>query len=257
MLPLSQPIEVIPYNTAWPAIFSGEAVEIQAVLGRNCQAVYHIGSTSVPGLSAKPRIDICVATYDRKAAIRPLEGLGYAFRGELNIPFRFYFTKQQPPVNLHLYDAGSDEINLHLAFRDYLRKHDEMRDAYATLKTQLLAQEGASERSAYRFSNYTLGKNDFIRHILNISGFDGLTMRRPAHYSEWDAVAQLLGERVQPAENNHYFLLYQGMEAQAAAHLYTPTSVDFIFQSIAGAPSAQMDLRHHIEKWMREQQVVL
>jgi GrpB-like predicted nucleotidyltransferase (UPF0157 family) len=114
-------IEVVPYNHNWPSAFKTEAAKIKQALGDNCIEVHHIGSTSVPGLAAKPIIDIMLIVNNIFNGIENLESIGYQYKGEYNIPFRAYFTKDKQSIKLHMVEPEHGFIALNLAFRDYLR----------------------------------------------------------------------------------------------------------------------------------------
>jgi GrpB-like predicted nucleotidyltransferase (UPF0157 family) len=116
--------EVVDYDDAWPARFTAEADQIRAALGPQLNKIEHVGSTSVPGLAARPIIDIAlwVETIDVDA----LEALGYRHVGE----WRF----SKPGYELRAYEQEDEEFLDHVRLRDYLRTHDEDRDAYAALK---------------------------------------------------------------------------------------------------------------------------
>ena len=132
-------IIVTSYNPDWPRMFEAEAVKIREALGDNCVAVHHVGSTSVPGLSAKPVIDMIGVIKDPEKAIQPLETLGFKYKGEYNIPMRFYFNRSEGvDTNLHVYEEGHPEIELNLLFRDYLRDHPEVREEYASSERESL-----------------------------------------------------------------------------------------------------------------------
>lgn len=85
-------IVVIPYNHDWPKQFEVEAAKIHEILGTNCLAIHHVGSTSIPGLLAKPVIDIVAVVKNPESTIKPLESLGYIYKGEFNIPMRYFFN---------------------------------------------------------------------------------------------------------------------------------------------------------------------
>src|SRR5262245_32106620 len=122
-------IIVVSYNPDWPHIFERESLKIKEAIGSNCIAIHHIGSTSVLGLSAKPVIDMIGVVKSPEKAIQPLENLGFKYKGEYNIPMRFYFNRSEGvDINLHIYEEGHPEIELNLLFRDYLRQHPEARD---------------------------------------------------------------------------------------------------------------------------------
>jgi GrpB-like predicted nucleotidyltransferase (UPF0157 family) len=136
------PIQVIlaDYNPAWPQLAAAHADRLRA-LGPTLVTVHHIGSTAVPGLAAKPIIDLMplvtdLANLDQQCA--RLEALGYEWHGELGIPGRRYCTLSDPAgariVQLHCFKIGSPHATRHLAFRDYLRAHPEASRAYETEK---------------------------------------------------------------------------------------------------------------------------
>lgn len=162
-----------PYNPEWPAIFNAEAFKIKEALGPNCIAVHHIGSTSVPGLSAKSVIDIIGVVKDPEKTIRFLEDLGFQYKGEYNIPMRFYFNRSEGiETNLHIYEEGHPEIELNLFFRDYLRQHPDARNEYSKLKEDLLKEKSSYEKNNSPFTGYNLGKDAFIRKVLKAANFN-------------------------------------------------------------------------------------
>ncbi len=153
------------YDPAWPQRFEMLRLRIANALGPLGVTIEHVGSTAVPGLAAKPIIDIDVLlapTADMAAAIRKLELLGYEYQGDLGIPGREAF--RQPPENVphHLYvcPARSTEYGRHIAFRDHLRNHPHDAAEYANLKRGLAARF-ASDRDAY-----SRAKTDFVEQIL-------------------------------------------------------------------------------------------
>ena len=140
MSPSPIPVVLVPYNPEWPNLakmYSAQLSTIGAVL----VIVHHIGSTSVPGLAAKPIIDLMplvtsLSDLDRE---RPqIETLGYGWHGELGIPERRYCTRSDEfgnrIVQLHFFAANSPQVTRHLAFRDYLRAHPDERMAYEAEK---------------------------------------------------------------------------------------------------------------------------
>lgn len=131
-------------------------------------AVEHIGSTSVPGLGAKPIIDVMpgLRTFeDGGKVVSPLERIGYEYRGEYGIPGRHLFVKDDPGTgeriaNVHMYAVGHDEWIAHLALRDYLRTHEAWRDRYWALK-QELAQKYRDDVEAYAEA-----KTAFVKEVV-------------------------------------------------------------------------------------------
>lgn len=158
-------VRLAAYQPDWEKAFLEEQARLHETLGSAVLDIQHIGSTAVPGLSAKPTLDIGVAVRDFDeafATVRPLEALGYRYRGEYGIARRHYFVKGTPGTHhLHMLEERSLEWRNHLCFRDHLRAHPEAAAAYQTLKTQL-ARAFPKDREAY-----TEGKHDFIRAILN------------------------------------------------------------------------------------------
>lgn len=154
------------YDTRWAELFEEEHVRLKAVLGDEVE-VQHVGSTSVPGLGAKPILDIGVGIEDFDAAsasVESLEKLGYTFRGEQGIPRRHYFVKgpdDNRTHHLHMLERTNPEWRKLLFFRDYLRAHPEALGQYQKLKTHL-AEQFPGDREAY-----TNGKHTFIQDILN------------------------------------------------------------------------------------------
>jgi len=161
------PITVVDYDPAWPAIFERLHLRIADALGSLAVRIEHMGSTSVPGLAAKPIIDIDTVirvASDLPAAIERLEAIGYSHRGEIKggPPGCEAFDRppDDPVHHLFVCPLGSDQFLKHLAFRDYLRTHPEARAEYVALKRSL----------AVRFSHdrigYTESKTEFILRIL-------------------------------------------------------------------------------------------
>lgn len=161
-------VRLTPYQPDWERAFLGERARLYQTLGNALLEVQHIGSIAVPGLSAKPVLDIGVAVRDFDEAfalVGPLEALGYAYRGEYGISRRHYFVKGAPRTHhLHVLEHASPEWRNHLRFRDHLRHHPNAATAYAALK-QRLTERFPRDRNAY-----TDGKHTFIQAILNRAG---------------------------------------------------------------------------------------
>lgn len=157
------------YHADWPYAFAEEASRILAVLPG--LRIEHIGSTAVPGLAAKPVLDLMLGMDDiaRYAdCVIPLVALGYEHLGEHGIAGRHFFTRDAADGtrthHLHLVARGSDLWARHLAFRDALRADATRRDAYAELKHRLAAVH-AADRTAY-----TDAKSNFIAGTLAAIG---------------------------------------------------------------------------------------
>jgi GrpB-like predicted nucleotidyltransferase (UPF0157 family) len=139
------PIHLADYDSAWPALYEREAARIRSVLGERVLLLEHAGSTSVPGLSAKPVIDIVLALADpadEPAYVPALEAAGYVLR--IREPEWFehrLFKGPDTNINLHVFGDHSPEIGRMLAFRDRLRAHDDERLRYETAKRELAARD--------------------------------------------------------------------------------------------------------------------
>jgi GrpB-like predicted nucleotidyltransferase (UPF0157 family) len=148
------------YDGRWADDFEAIRRELAAGL-KGGAAIHHVGSTAVPGMLAKPIIDIDVElAADRPfaAAERELAALGYTHCGDQGIPGREAFKRGGAvrhavldSISHHLYvcAAGGAELERHLLFRDYLRRHDAARDAYIAIKKAILAAVGAENRAGY------------------------------------------------------------------------------------------------------------
>ena len=139
-------IQVVPHDPSWPAEFKAEAERIRPVLGDLVVAIHHIGSTSIPGICAKPIIDILLEVHDIQQldVLAPQLGdLGYEAKGEFGIPGRRYFRKHSTngmrTHNVHAFGKGNPGIERHLAFRDYMISHSNSAEAYSLLKQRLAA----------------------------------------------------------------------------------------------------------------------
>lgn len=187
-------IQIMFYDPNWPHLFHREEILIKDALKNNCIAIHHVGSTAVPGLAAKPVIDIIAVVREGERAKISLSKAGYIFEGEWNIPFKLGFKRREPyKVNLHVYEEGHPEIELNLMFRDYLLEHPNIRDQYAALKESLLLDTLASEKidDGY-FRGYTLGKYAFIQKVLKDAGFETSRFLKCSHPLEKAEIKRLL-----------------------------------------------------------------
>ena len=228
---IKERIDVVNYNPQWPAHFAEEAERIKRALGDNCIRIHHIGSTAVPGLAAKPVIDMLPVVHDISKvddALSNMEQLGYVAKGEFGMPFRRYFQKGQDKRthNVHVFEEKNPEIERHLKFRDWLQTHPADRDAYAELK-RYLAQQNPTDIMAY-----SLGKEAFIAHIDKQTGYQGIRMVKAMSTREWEAVARyryyyFLNKNTgtdpyrwsfEHPEHTH-FVLYHSADIVAYAHL--------------------------------------
>ncbi len=226
-------IEILPYNPSWPYMFEVEAAHIKQALGSNLLEIHHIGSTAVPGLPAKPKIDMIAVVQDPLLAIPRLEAIGLKYKGEYNIPLHYGFSKRgEIDLNLHVYEASHPEIELNLMFRDYLRNHPNRRDDYAQLKKELIQDESSLNKENSLFTNYTLRKGDFIRSVLREAGFNRVRMLKCSDATEWAAAKHFRDKYFfEPQgledpytwtfhhEEHAHLILYQGAEIMGYAHI--------------------------------------
>jgi GrpB-like predicted nucleotidyltransferase (UPF0157 family) len=161
---LDGPIHLADYDPEWPHLFARQAERIRAALGEGVRLLEHVGSTSVPGLCAKPILDIVLAVPDSAAEpayVPALEARGFALRIREVDWFQHRLLRHvDPATNLHVFSAGCPEIERMLAFRDRLRSHDGDRDAYASAKRALAA------RTWRHTQHYADAKTGIVREIL-------------------------------------------------------------------------------------------
>jgi len=149
-------IIISPYSKEWPGLFHRVRQELLCVFPSDAVAIEHIGSTSVPGLAAKPVIDVLLGAgtlADIESQIQPLDRLGYRYvsKYERELPMRRYFVKAPVfslRIHLHAVERASLFWQEHLAFRDLLRANAELRLDYQSLK-RALAREHAHDKAAY------------------------------------------------------------------------------------------------------------
>ncbi len=167
MIKIPSPIVIETYQPQWPELFNQEAAVILSLIGSYLTVIEHIGSTAVPGLAAKPIIDMLIGVKslaDTPDFIPPLQNLGYVYvpEHEADLPERRYLYKQEhreDTFHLHMVEPQSDFFRRHRAFRDYLRSHPEAVAEYAALKIRLAAEFGSDR------AGYTDAKTEFIRSI--------------------------------------------------------------------------------------------
>lgn len=130
-------IRIEPYSDDWPRRFSVERKRIETALGATARRIEHIGSTAVPGLAAKPVIDILVSVEDPddEPALAPMERVGYRLR--VREPAHRMVRTPERDVHVHVWPAGSDDEHRHVLFRDWLRSHPDDRLEYERTKRSL------------------------------------------------------------------------------------------------------------------------
>lgn len=162
---MSRRVIIVDYDPEWPELFEREKALILGAIGQFIVSVEHVGSTAVPGLAAKPIIDILIGIQrlaDAAPCITPLEDIGYEYvpAYETDLPMRRYFRKGSPRTHhIHMVEINSDFWVRHRLFRDYLRLYPEAAQAYADLKRRLADLHGENREA------YTEAKTDFVRGI--------------------------------------------------------------------------------------------
>jgi GrpB-like predicted nucleotidyltransferase (UPF0157 family) len=243
-------------------------------LGVNFIHIHHIGSTAVPTLSSKPKIDILAIVKCGKESIQQIEEGGYTFKGEWNIPFKFGFTKREEIYfNLHVFEEGHPEIEVLLKFRDHLRNNPQSLKEYAALKMSLLHDEKSSlKENGSLFPNYTLGKDEFIREILVKENYEGNRFLKVTYNYEWQEYHRIRKEQIFGPLNINYdpshptitnplhfhFILTHGMEIVATAHIEFLNECEAALRSLATDRAYQNQgfgtkMMYYIEKWLKHQ----
>jgi GrpB-like predicted nucleotidyltransferase (UPF0157 family) len=143
-MPAPIPVVLVPHNPAWAGQARQEGERLKAAIGDMIIAVHHVGSTAIPGICAKPVLDLMPAVHslaELDAKRQAIEGLGYVWWGEYGLPGRRYCTLDDRQtgnrlLQLHCFEQGSPEITRHLAFRDHLRSHPELAREYENEKSR-------------------------------------------------------------------------------------------------------------------------
>ena len=163
--PASGPVRLCDPSPEWIAALARESEQLSSALGGVLLEIHHIGSTAIPGIRAKPIVDlvpVVVSLHKLDAARERLEVLGYSWWGEYGLARRRYCTLQDPvtgqrSINAHFFEQGDPEIERHVAFRDYLRAHPEAAREYEAVKIRSAALHPEN------VNDYNDGKSAWIR----------------------------------------------------------------------------------------------
>jgi GrpB-like predicted nucleotidyltransferase (UPF0157 family) len=163
-------LTIVPYQSGWKELFEQEANRLRNVLGKKALRIEHIGSTSIPNMAAKPIIDIMVAIDSLTQAtelIPIIEALDYIYKPHDTVPERMFFAKENQPEfrthHLNLTEPGSGFWKNQIAFRNYLRTHDQIAAEYITLKKHI-AQEYARTKQLDPEA-----KSEFVARVLELA----------------------------------------------------------------------------------------
>jgi GrpB-like predicted nucleotidyltransferase (UPF0157 family) len=159
-------VDVSPYTESWRAEFNKESDKLVNIFGEEILEIHHIGSTAIEGLPAKPIIDLMPVVKSVLSVDdfrEEMQAIGYLVKGENGIPGRRYFEKggDDRTHHVHIYEEGDKQIVRHLAFRDYVRDHPEVKKEYGNLKEKL------AHRYPYDIASYIEGKEALVQDIEN------------------------------------------------------------------------------------------
>lgn len=157
-------VELVPHQTKWHGLFSQEAAQIKQAISN--ETIEHVGSTAVPGILAKPIIDIVIPYHSKEQVsdwITSLEKIGYQYKGEQGVPNRFFFVKgPEEKRTFHLHVVDEAEFKRLIGFRDKLLNDTKLAKEYSDIKMEL-AKNHPDDRKAY-----THAKDEFIRKVNEI-----------------------------------------------------------------------------------------
>jgi GrpB-like predicted nucleotidyltransferase (UPF0157 family) len=161
--------DICDYDPQWPAMFEAERLRIQQKLAPFVREIHHVGSTAVPGMQAKPEIDLLIVVNsisEIEAINSGMAELGYDVRGECGIEGRHYYSKNTQSVRTHkahVCEIFHSNVARQIAFRDYMREHPENTQEYAALKMRL------AKSNSKGMAEYLEGKHGYIERITNMA----------------------------------------------------------------------------------------
>lgn len=161
-------IELVPHDPEWAGLYETAADEIRRALGPIGLSVEHVGSTAIPGIVAKPTIDVLifVERYDPEAVYRsPLASLGYTHHHRDDVHVLFKGSREGVAFNVHVVEEGAADASMMIVFRDYLRSHPDEARRYEELKLALAGRH----RDA---TAYAEGKTSYVREVIRQAGSD-------------------------------------------------------------------------------------
>ena len=246
-------VELMVDHAAWAAEFLQERQRILQVLAGHATVIEHVGSTAVPGVPAKPILDILVGVLNFEKAricIKPMEWLGYEYRGEYGIPGRHYFVKGAPRTHhLHMLEVGGERWGSMVALRDALLACPDIAHHYAEAKLRLAA-EHRNNRAAYQRA-----KDRVIEHLLEGTFAHGKPIDKVIAYITRgpqllvfsqpdfpDAGVQVPGGSVEADENPRQAVL---REAQEETGLDTLELTRFLGKNLCFSPDRRFLLHHY------------
>lgn len=223
LYPDMKKFSIVPYSSQWSALFEFYKQKLSVIFGENLTALYHIGSTSVTGLSAKPVIDLMPTVFSMDAVDdlqSEFEKEGFQWRGEFGIFGRRYLTLDDGNGNrichVHIFETSSLEVEKHLSFRDLLRRDSKKAQEYERLKLKLFAEfpEGND--------HYQNGMEDFIQKTTAAALADQNDFRIPTQVCVWIVCLK---------QNEPKYLMFKRSEKAGG-----------FWQGITGAPFANEEI---------------
>lgn len=201
--------KLVFHDKNWENLYEIEYNAIKENQQSNFVDIFHIGSTAIAEIYAKPKIDMALVVKDLEQS-KNLEALNYKYKGCLNIPFRYFYSKKTKALcaHLHVLLPGDPELKGFLTFRDYLNTHEDTRKEYSNLKLKIQKLLATAENEHF-LNEYTLAKNDFITSILRKAGFKGYCMRLVSHYTEQDYEKKVFPKF---KENDIRVIFYKGAD---------------------------------------------
>jgi GrpB-like predicted nucleotidyltransferase (UPF0157 family) len=161
--------DICDYDPQWPAMFEAERLKIQQKLSHLVRGIHHVGSTAVPGMKAKPEIDLLIVVNsigEIEAINSGMAELGYDVRGECGIEGRYYYSKNTQSVRTHkahVCEISHSNVARQIAFRDYMREHPKDAQEYAELKLRL------AKSNSRGMTEYLEGKRNYIEGIIQVA----------------------------------------------------------------------------------------
>lgn len=236
-------VRLVPHSPEWARLFAAEEQRLRAILapfwGSIVLDIQHVGSTSIPGIPAKPIIDIAVAVTsheDARALIAPLERNGYVYRGEHEVPERHFFHLGEANTtgrthHLHVLEKTNPQWRQQIGFRDYLVAHPETAAAYGALKTDLAAAF-ADDRPGYLD-----GKANFITQVLRLSVPEKPLLWTTVH----DAEMGISLRYAQDVVAEPVTMIIERAGERRRLHLWTADRTSLYFEVSAYADDAALD----------------
>lgn len=240
-------VELVEYNPEWPQLFSDEARAIKSILKDNCVEIYHIGSTVIPNICAKPIIDILPVVkniYSVDSLNHEFEKLNYVCMGEYGIPGRRFYWKSKikRTHHIHLFQQDSPEILRHVAFKNFLIANENYAHAYSLIKKNL------ANIFFDDIENYVDGKASFVQMIEYKSGSariaqlhanDGIVIE--PYNPAWEKLATAEIKTIKEFSNLSYVLM-EHIGSTAVPTLSSKPIIDILI-AITSIQEAEMWIR--------------